>query len=758
MKNLGNFFMIFRSNTLFLIILAYIFSVICRFEWIYWASGYAEFFWNNQLMISTNDGYAYAEGARDMIAGFHQPNDLSFYGTPLSSITYLLVEITPFSLETIMVYLSVFLGGLVVIPIILMAREIGEIKAGFIAALLASIANSYYNRTMAGYYDTDMLIISLPIFTFWGIVRLYTKRDLKSFLIISFSMLIYSWWYPSSFSLNVAITLFFGLYTIIFDRKNILNYQAVLFMILAISGAEYFIRAILILALFVFIKFKPNLINTKVMISLYAAVLLFFIYFGGLNPIWFQLKFYIFRSVSDSDGVMFKYFNVNQTIMESGMIDFRFFAQRISGDIFVFLIALIGYVLLCFKYRIFLVTLPMIGLGFLSLKGGLRFTIYAVPMMAFGFGYALNWISKFIKIDKKHRKISLYAVTFFSFLPVILLVLLQIYERIYLDEFKFLFPIFVVAYILFYFKFRREIATMVLFPLSLFALTPSLIHIYEYKPLTVFMNSEVKVLDKLKTIADPEDYVVAWWDYGYAIRYYSDTKTLIDGGKHLGRENFAVSWALSRPFISSANMARLEVEYTERGFEQKFNSNLNEMLKDYNASDVNGFLASLNDQNFTLPEKTRDIYYYLPDRMMGIFPVVTKFSRLDLVTAKEFRDAFFIVSTSFAQGGDGVVLSEGITIANDGTKISFSGKTFRVNSYIETKYDKNMNLEKQIHHIDDNGGFYVVYMVDYGRFLIMDKEMFNSTYIQLFVLENYEGSDYEPIILDPSAKVYKLKR
>ncbi len=44
MKNLGNFFMIFRSNTLFLIILAYIFSVICRFEWIYWASGYAEFF------------------------------------------------------------------------------------------------------------------------------------------------------------------------------------------------------------------------------------------------------------------------------------------------------------------------------------------------------------------------------------------------------------------------------------------------------------------------------------------------------------------------------------------------------------------------------------------------------------------------------------------------------------------------------------------------------------------------------------------
>lgn len=756
MKNLANFLMIFRSQTLLLIILAYAFSVICRFEWIYWASDYAEFFWNNQLMISTNDGYAYAEGARDMIAGFHQPNDLSYYGTPLSTLSYLVVKFSPFSLETVMVYLSVFLAGFVVIPIILMAKEVSLTSAGFIAALVASIANSYYNRTMAGYYDTDMLIISLPIFTFWGLVRLSVKRDLRSFLIIAFSMLISSWWYPSSFSLNAAITGFFLLYTLIFDRKNILNYQAILFMILAITGVEYFVRALLIVALFLFIKFGSRFINLKTMIILAILVGSIFVFFGGLNPIWFQLKFYVFRSVSDSDGVVFKFFNVNQTIMESGIVDFGLFAKRISGHEIVFLISVIGYTLLCLKNRIFLVALPMIGLGFLALKGGLRFTIYAVPMMALGFGYALISLVNLIKIDKKQRKIALYLISIFTFLPIVILGLVQLGNGVMIDEFKLILPIFVIAYFLFYLKFRKDISAMLLFPLSLFALCPSFVHVYEYKPLSVFMNSEVSVLDRLKKIAQPEDYTLAWWDYGYAIRYYSDTKTLIDGGKHLGKDNFAVSFALANNQVKSAKMGRLEVEYTEKSYTDKFNSNLKEMLKDYNATNINDFLLNLGDLNITTP-KTRDVYYYLPDRMMGIFPVVAKFSRLDLLSGKEYADPFFIVSTSFMQGSNGIVLSEGLTIANDVTTVSFSGKTFRVNTYVQTMYDKDMKLQKQVHNIDENGRFYVVYMTDYGRFLVMDKEAFNSAYIQLFVLENYDKELFEPVILDPSAKVYKLK-
>ena len=48
------------------------------------------------------------------------------------------------------------ISSLVVIPIILIARLYNQTLWGFFAALLGSIAWSYYNRTMAGYYDTDM--------------------------------------------------------------------------------------------------------------------------------------------------------------------------------------------------------------------------------------------------------------------------------------------------------------------------------------------------------------------------------------------------------------------------------------------------------------------------------------------------------------------------------------------------------------------------------------------------------------------------
>ncbi|NES53500.1 peptide-binding protein, partial [Escherichia coli] len=66
-------------------------------------------------------------------------------------------------------------------------------------------------------------------------------------------------------------------------------------------------------------------------------------------------------------------------------------------------------------------------------------------------------------------------------------------------------------------------------------LTPVFIHIYNYKAPTVFSQNEASLLNQLKNIANREDYVVTWWDYGYPVRYYSDVKTLVDGGKHLGK-------------------------------------------------------------------------------------------------------------------------------------------------------------------------------------------------------------------------------
>ncbi len=63
-----------------------------------------------------------------------------------------------------------FFASLIVIPLVLIGQSINRIEVGFIAALVGSIAHSYYNRTMVGYYDTDLLNIVLPVVLLWSLI------------------------------------------------------------------------------------------------------------------------------------------------------------------------------------------------------------------------------------------------------------------------------------------------------------------------------------------------------------------------------------------------------------------------------------------------------------------------------------------------------------------------------------------------------------------------------------------------------------
>ena len=743
-----------------LIALAYAFSVICRMDWVWWASGFNECIWDGKLIINTNDGYAFAEGARDMLAGFHQKGDLSYYGSPLSTLTYLIVKFSPFSLESVMLYLSVVLSSFVVIPLVLIGREIGSLRVGFGAALLASVAHSYYNRTMAGYYDTDMLNITLACFVVWGLVRLNARCNVTSMMIAPVSMLIYFWWYSSSFTLNIAVIAVFAGYTLLWARKEKMHYLALILMLLAITSVYFWLKVLLFALIFLAYKkgFYYRYVNKQksIIIALGVAVFALFVIGGGLNPIWFQLKFYILRSTPENDALNFIFFNVNQTIMESSVVPFSIFAERIASSVSVFVLCLIGYILACVKHRILLVSLPMSALGFLALFSGLRFTIYSVPFMAFGFVFLLFFIGTKLNEGIKDKKLFWYVLACAAYLPILYFIYIQASLEQMIAEFWLVLAVFVLAHLWVFYHFAKDLAALLVFVGCALALAPSLLHIYAYKASSVFYKNEIAVLDKLKGVANPEDYALSWWDYGYGLRFYSDVKTLIDGGKHLGADNYAVSFALSKPQTEAANMARLEVEYTERKLDEKFGLNLAQMMKDYNASDVNEFLLSLENPGFKLPKKTRDIYFVLPDRMHAIMPVITRFSFLDLKTGRSYTNNIFIVSEELSKSERGIELGDGLYINSGLDKVGLERGEFAINTFINTKYE-NGKLRVERAKIDPRAELFVIYMNDYGRVLIMDKAMFESTYVQLFILENYEEDIYEPVVLDPAMKIYKLK-
>jgi len=669
--------------------------------------------WNGQFMINTNDGYYWAEGARDILRGLFEKNSLSPVYSSASWLTAIFAYVLPFSFESIIFYMPAFLSSLIVVPMVLIGHSFKKVEIGFVAALLSSIAWSYYNRTMVGYYDTDMLNIVLPTFLLWSLILAIKTQQEKYLLFTAFEIIAYRGWYPQSYSLEFA---FFGLiliYTLVFERKNIYYIKLLSIMLFAMMGLPGIARVIIVVL--VFIVYKSKKLDSYMYYLLGVAFVLFMLT-GGFNPIWKQLRGYVFRDQLEqtSSVLNLHFFSVMQTVREAGHIPFTTFANRISGHTITFVLSIIGYIFMVIRYPLMLLGLPLIGLGFLATVGGLRFTIYAVPPLAFGISYLIFTCSDYLK-------------------------------RFLVDG-----------------KSNSVIRTIFVSVCTVAILYPNVLHVIKYKVPTVFTKQEVKVLDKIHEISNSKDYVVSWWDYGYPLRYYCDVNTLIDGGKHSGAVNFPVSYILTNPQVSAAKLARLDVEYTEKHFSLEENSsefnrsNIENMTLDYGFKDTNNFLTYLNT-DIKLPKKTRDIYVYLPYRMMGIFPTITKFSDLDLMSGNTIRRPFFYQTNRFKDNKLVLNLGNGVLFNKKTGILKVGNQQVPVKEFYETAYSKNKKLirQKQLLHKDAN--ISIIFMRSYNTFLVLDNDMLNSLYIQLFVFENYNKKLFTPVILNPIAKVFKLK-
>lgn len=583
-------------NLILLMAIAWIFGVALRMIWVYQNHDIPEYRWNDQIMINTNDGYFWAEGARDAIENPGNPDGQSPVDRSVPVLTAAIAKVLPFvSFDTLILYLPAALGSLIVVPVILISRALGHTGMGFAASLIAVIAWSYYNRTMIGYYDDDMLIITLPLLVLWSLIWGVRQHENRYLFAVLVATLISHWYYAGSYSLHFAMSLMLLFYTLAFHRNVLFNYKLLGFSLIAFAYAALWLKlsvALIALAIFMFFKEKADRF-TFVFLAIAAG---FVLLTGGFNPILGQLSSYVFREAVAAELPNLQFFNVVQTVREAGAIPFDVFSGRVSGHWSVFLAACAGTIMLMLRHRVMLLSLPFVGLGFLAYGipglipgAGLRFTIYAVPVLALGFAYLAFWVGE--RFADRRAQIGIASI------------------------------------------------------LTAWALWFNLSHIIDYRVPTVFNRHEVAALDDLKNRIDPrKDYAISWWDYGYPIRYYGYAKTLADGGKHRGEDNFPVSFALSVPSqLAAARMARLGVEYTERQMAEKWGHPIvAQMMADHHTGDANTFLNSLLEPQFELPQKTRDIYFVLPYRMADIFSTVMLFSSLDLSSGRQYPTPLFL--------------------------------------------------------------------------------------------------------------------
>ena len=734
-----------------MIIVAYLFSLIVRYIYIYQIGDNPEFIWNNSYIINTNDGYYFGSGVQKVLYGMHQYNPLvpDLFDRGLTFLTTILVKVLPFSLETIMFYLPAFISSLIVVPIILIGYLYKEPLWGFLSSLIIAIAWSYYNRTMLGYYDTDMFSIMILMWIVYFLLKSIKSNSLDVAFIGALLIAIYPFFYQPGRVVLYAIILFYSAY-LLWDKKADSNsLKSVSLVLISAIPLEFLPTPwkyiVVIVALVVFYTlFKRVQFSKKALITIASISFLFLLIEGDIfGAIINKIITYIHTGV-DSTGL--KFFGVFQTIAEANGIPFfasapaNSVANRTIGSSVAFIIAIIGYIYLVYKRREFIILLPLVGIGLFSHWGGLRFTIYGSPALILGFVYLLIALSKEFIEKKKLQIASVVAL-------VAIVLATNIYHAI---------------------DYNR-------------AITP------------VFKKSEIAQLDKLKKLSNPKDYTLSWWDYGYPIWFYTNTNTLIDGGKHR-HDNFVISHILlSTSPIAASNLARVAVEryvkanesykeWKEKGenkdsipSEFKFINNdtkepyhigsspyapaINMLLKNNqpNQLDPNKFLEELNSKDFKLPPKTRDIYLYMPTKSVRIFPVIAQFSNINLLTGKKLREVIFYSGYIRGINNSTISLSNGIRVDTKSGAINLS-KGLRVNKLIVATHKRDGNIALNVFSYNPNSHINFLYLKSLGMGIVLDNATLNSNYVKMFLLGLYNKDIFELVDASVYGRVYKFKR
>ena len=169
------------------------------------------------------------------------------------------------------------------------------------------------------------------------------------------------------------------------------------------------------------------------------------------------------------------------------------------------------------------------------------------------------------------------------------------------------------------------------------------------------------------------------------------------------------------------------------------------------------YLELLGLKEFVPSKKTRDVYLYLPAQMLEIFTTINQFSNINLLTGESKGDRFLGAYESIMPRADGLYYGGQKLLDTGEMKIYISSAGSAISRYCEIKKDENGKTVKQEQMINPNGYLNVIYNSDKNTLLALDDSMYGSLFIQMFVLDSYDKTLFEPVIISDELKIYKLK-
>ena len=495
-------------------------------------------------------------------------------------------------------------GGLIAIPVVLIGRKYGSITWGFGAACIAGMGYSYYNRTIAGYFDTDLFSIFLPAMALYCLLSAH--RDQSRFHLIFGALLLFGFqfFYPSGASISIALGISYLGFRIAWStwhqiiRKNKqpdpqwhFTSESIIMVSIGLFCCNYcnpnlmahniipavvsfVFMAVLFTAATVFQKilYEEKTWGLHAVASIALPVLLLF---GSPmqqirgKTIQYLPQIYATSKSSQPSSPTPQYKNVVETIVEarsvplfpkieptqpdgkkvsrmSSLVGFQHghtVAERVSGSSMAFVLALLGYILLVIIYPEFIIAIPFIGIGFFAHWGGHRFTIHMVPIAAIGLAFLPLGIIELAR--RTFRALNIDAPENCDF---------KIGAQ---EQYNNHSPWFSVV--------LGARATSIL--MAAFFLIPNVI-MAQARSATlqpVLLRGEVELIDEIRIASKPGDYVHTWWDWGTAIWYHSKRNVLTHPGNQSSDTYICAKMLITDSPRLSAHLGRTAVEYYHHG-------------------------------------------------------------------------------------------------------------------------------------------------------------------------------------------------
>ncbi len=693
------------------IIIAYIISLSIRLLLYYQISNNNDFFYNGYIIpLWTPDAGLYGYYTKQLLQGVSYPF-ISEY-TP-AYLLYGIIRLTGINLNTALFFTPAFLSSLIVIPIILIANSYKLVKFGFYGAIIGSLMTSYYYRTHLGYYDTDILNAFFPLMAIFFLIKFSINKKLIDALIASSVLTIFNFWYHSSISIIIATIFIFIIYTIIYERKSIYAYQTIFLLSISILPLAFIYKILILITLCILFYSlnKYQKINYKVYILTLFIIFLGFISLSDTTQYYKRVNSYINKTssiiVKNSQNREIKFKSDLDGVIEAKNINLSEMVHRVSGAMPFFILAIIGYLALLIRFKSMLLTLPLIGIAFLSMIAGLRFTIYGVTILSFSMVFGVYIVFKNILITWGEFSKKVLNIATAIFLTIV----------------------------------------------SIFALMTIINYNKEIKPVFFSSTEDIKTLDKFKRELDKDDFILSWWEYGWPLWYYLNNKnTLLDNGKHQ-QDNFIISKMLlsnNQNFVRNSSIFFVE-KYIE-GRKKGFDKVMNYFLKNYSLT----YLNKLNNSSFKLPKSNRKVYILLHKNMLYTLSNIEMYSNLDLKTGKSYNSSFI------DRGYLSKKYNSSQKLLKTTTQLSIDIEHGRI---ISTNPNENADIReitikngssikfKKSYNTPNN-----IYVVIYDKnMLITNKKLYNSFLIQALILNNYNHNLFNEVARDKNLLILKVK-